>query len=62
MAVNVGMVGIQYPRDLDMCGMQKEVVFESRLFQSHVKTSSRRHFALVEYIDWAIIWARVVDV
>ena len=62
MVANGDMVGTQYPRELDMCGMQKEVVFESRLFQSHVKTSSRRHFALVGYIGWAIISAKAVVV
>lgn len=62
MAANVGMVGRQYPRELDMCGMQKEVVFEIRLSQSHVKTSGRRRLTLEEYIGWVIISARAVGV
>ena len=50
MAANEGMVGRQYPQELDIGGMQKVVVFEIRLSQSHVKTSDRRHLTLVEYI------------
>jgi hypothetical protein len=62
MAANVGMVGIRCPPEQDMCGMQKEVAFETRLFQSHVKTSSRHRCALVEYIGWVPISVRAVDV
>jgi hypothetical protein len=62
MAANEGMEGKQYPRELDMRGRQKEAVFEIRPSQSHVKTSCRRRLTLVEYIDWATISARAVDV
>ena len=62
MAANGGMVGRQYPRELDMCGRQREAVFEIRPSQSHVKTSGRRRLTLVEYIGWATILARAVDV
>ena len=62
MTANGGMMDTQYPRELDMCGMQKEVEFEIRPVQNHAKTSDRRHFALVGYIGWALISARAVDV
>jgi len=52
MAANEGMVGmVKYPLELDMCGMRKEVVFETHLGRSLARTLSRRHSALVVCID-----------
>jgi hypothetical protein len=53
MAASEDMVGRQCPLELDiLCGMRKEVECEIRLFQSHGRTSSRRHSSWVECIDW----------
>jgi hypothetical protein len=60
MVANVGMVGRRCLLGRGIGGRQKEEVCGIRLSQSHEKTSYRRHFALVEYIGWAITWARSV--
>ena len=58
MVANVGMVGKQYPQELDMCGTRKEVVFEILLFQSHVETRGRHHWSWAEYTGWVLISAK----
>jgi len=60
MVVNGDMVDRQHLLVLGTGSRQREEVYEILLSQSCGRTSCHRRYALVEYIDWAIIWARFV--